>query len=88
MKVYVKATTQKPRLDHVKTSWSELEDGTGILFSIYSEDDRLLFEQYFDYTDVDFDAIYDSAINMAETCLSLEYKLSEDVLNEIRRNKL
>jgi len=82
MKRYIKANTAKPKLDHVDIVWSELEDGSGILFDIYSGDE-LLFEQLFDYQDVDPDAVYDSAGDMAIVALSQQYELSDDVINTI-----
>lgn len=83
MKRYIRANTEKPKLDSVETVWAELENGTGILFDIYSGDE-LLFEEYFDYQDVDPDAIYDSAGDMAVVALSQQYDLSDEVINEIK----
>lgn len=85
MKRYIKANTEKPKLDHVETVWSELEDGSGILFDIYSGDE-LLFEEFFDYQDVDSDAIYDSAADMAIVALSQKYDLSDEVINAINED--
>ena len=84
MKMYIRANTEKPKLDHVETVWTELEDGKGILFDIYSDDDELLFEEYFDYQDVDPDAVYDSAADMAIIALSQQYDLSDEVIREIK----
>lgn len=84
MKRYIKANSEKPILDYVSTDWEELEDGSGITFTIYSEDDEVLFEELFDYNDVDSDAIYDSAIEMAILALSQKYELSDEVINTIK----
>ena len=86
MKRYIKANTEKPTLDYVKTDWEEFEDGSGIKFTIYSEDDEVLFEEVFDYTDVDSDAIYDSAVDMAILALSQKYDLSDEVIADIKAN--
>jgi len=84
MKRYIKANTHKPELTSVHTEWEELEDGSGIKFSVYSDDDELVFEAVYDYADVDPDAIYDSAVDMAELSLSQQYELSDKVISEIR----
>lgn len=84
MKRYIKADTEKPILDYVKTQWRELGDHTGITFVVLSEDNELLFEELFDYEDVDDDAIYDSAIDMAVLALSQKYELSDEVIAEIK----
>ena len=84
MKFYVKANSEKPTLDYVKTDREELEDGSGIKFTIYSDVDDVLFEEIFDYNDVDSDAIYDSAIEMAIIALSQKYELSEEVIDAIK----
>lgn len=84
MKRYIKANTEKPILDYVKTDWEELEDGSGITFIIYSEDDEVLFEELFNYEDVDADAIYDSAIEMAIIALSQRYELTDEAIEDIK----
>ena len=84
MKIYIRANSEKPVLDYVRTDWEELEDGSGITFTIYSEDDEVLFEELFDYNDIDSDAIYDSAIEMAILALSQKYELSDEVINTIK----
>ena len=83
MKRYIKAETEKPTLDHVDVVWSELEDGSGMLFDVYS-DDELLFEEILDYQDVDSDAIYDSATEMAIIALDQKYELTDEVIAEIK----
>jgi len=83
MKRYIKANTEKPVLDNVEVIWSELEDGTGMVYEIYSGDE-LLFEELFDYSDVDPDAIYDSAVDMAVAVLSQKYELSDKVINQLK----
>ena len=87
MKVYIRATTGKPRLDNITAIWQELYDGTGIAFTILSEYNELLFEELFDYDDVDSDAIYDSAIDMAILALSQTYELSDRAIAEINNSK-
>jgi hypothetical protein len=84
MKRYIKATTSKPKLDNVTTNWSELEDGSGILFTIYNDDGDVLFENLFEYQDVDTDAIYNSAAELAVIALSQQYDLSAEVIAEIQ----
>lgn len=84
MKRYIRANSQKPILDYVKTDWEELEDGSGITFTIYSEDDEVLFEELFNYEDVDADAIYDSAIDMAIIALSQKYELTDEAIDDIK----
>jgi len=84
MKRYIKANTEKPILDYVRTDWEELEDGSGIKFTIFSEDDEVLFEELFDYQDVDSDAIYDSAIDMAILALSMKYELTDEAIADIK----
>lgn len=84
MKRYIKANTEKPILDNITVIWKELYDGAGIAFTILSEDNELLFEELFDYDDVDSDAIYDSAIDMAILALSQKYELSDEVIAEIK----
>lgn len=84
MKRYIRANTEKPVLDYVSPIWEELEDGSGIKFTIYSEDNEVLFENLFLYDDVDSDAIYDSAIDMAILALSQQYELTDEVINIIK----
>ena len=84
MKLYIHANTSKPKLDHVRAKWQELDDGSGIEFFVYSEDNDVLFEELFDYSDVDSDAIYDSAVDMAVIALSQKYELSDKVIDEIK----
>ena len=86
MKLYIKANSEKPVLDYVKTDWEEFDDGTGIKFTIYSDTDDILFEEVFDYDDVDSDAIYDSAVDMAIIALSQKYELSDEVISTIKEN--
>ncbi len=84
MKRYIRANSQKPILDYVKADWKELEDESGITFTIYDEDNKVLFESVFDYNDVDSDAIYGSAIDMAILALSQKYELTEDAIKDIK----
>ena len=84
MKRYIRANTEKPKIDQVTTEWEEFDDGTGIKFTIYSDDDEVLFEEIFDYEDVDSDAIYDSAAELAVLSLSQQYDLSDEVINTIQ----
>ena len=88
MKRYIKADTEKPILDNVEAVWSETENGTGILFTIYEnrKSDKVLFEEFFDYDDVDTDGIYDSAIDMAILALSQKYELSDRAIKEIKQS--
>lgn len=83
MKRYVKANVEKPLLEDIKTEWKPLEDNTGITFSIYSDSGETLFEELFDYNDVDSDAIYDSAIQLAIVSLAQKYYISESALATI-----
>ena len=83
MKLYIKATTEKPTIDQVTTEWEEFEDGTGIKYTIYSGDD-VIFEEIFNYADIDSDAVYDSAADLAILSLSQQYDLSDDVINTIK----
>ena len=80
MKRYIKASTEKPTLDQIKVVWSDLEDGSGIMYSVYSEDGELLFEEVLDYQDVDPDAACDSAPDMAIAVLSQQYTLTDQAL--------
>ena len=84
MKRYIKANTEKPILDSVKVDWQELEDGSGIEFIIADEDGDVLFEELFAYEDVDTDAIYESAVEMAIIALSQKYQLSENAIQAIK----
>ena len=86
MKLYIKANSEKPMLDNIRTEWEELEDGSGITFTVYSDSDDVLFEELFDYSDVDSDAIYDSAIDMAVIALGQKYELSEQAMAALREN--
>lgn len=83
MKRYIRANTEKPLLDNIRALWRELGDHSGIAFTILSEDNELLFENLFDYDDVDSDAIYDSAVDLAVVALSQTYNISESALAEI-----
>jgi len=83
MKLYIKANSEKPVLDNIRTEWEELDDGSGIKFTIYSDTDDILFEEVFDYSDVDSDAIYDSAVDMAILALEQKYELSENAIATI-----
>ena len=83
MKRYVRANTEKPELKDIQTEWVELEDGSGITYTIYSGD-KVIFEELFDYQDVDPDAIYDSAADMAIAALSLSYNLTDDAIQAIK----
>lgn len=77
MKRYIKANSEKPILDNIDISWEDIDNG--IKFTIYSQDDEVLFEEVFDYSDVDSDAIYDSALDMATLALEQKYTLSNEV---------
>ena len=85
MKRYIRANTQKPKLDAVQTEWEEIDDGNGIKFTVYSDDGEVLFEEVFDYGDVDPDAIPDSAIDMAIIALSQRYDLSDAAIASIKQ---
>lgn len=85
MKRYIKADTQKPKLTSVQTEWEEIDNGNGIKFSVYSQDDELVFEAVYDYADVDPDNIYDSAIDMAVLSLSQKYDVSDQVMSELSK---
>ena len=82
MKIYIRANTQKPTLDFVRTEWEDLENG--IKFTVYSDADEMLFEEVFDYQDVDSDAIPGSAADMAILVLSQKYDLSDDVISTLK----
>ena len=77
MKRYIKATTGKPVLDNIQTEWTDIDNG--IKFTVYSSDGDVLFEEVFDFNDVDPDAVYDSAADMAALVLSQTYDLSDNV---------
>lgn len=84
MKRYIKASSGKPTLDHLQVVWSELENGSGLLYSVKTDDGEILFEEVFDYQDVDVDAAYDSAPDMAIAVLSQQYELSDQALAELQ----
>ena len=84
MKRYIKTNTEKPTLDSVRIDWEEFEDGTGIKFTVFSEDYDVLFEEIFNYDDVDSDLIYDSAIDMAVAALSLNYNLTDNAIRDLQ----
>ncbi len=84
MKLYVRADSNKPVLDRVMTDWEEFEDGSGIKFTILADPDEVIYEAVFNYDDVDSDAIYDSAVDMAIIALSQRYKLTDDAIAEIK----
>lgn len=83
MKVYIRSSSEKPVLDNVHAEWAELEDGSGIMFTVYSEDGDVLFENLFNYQDVDSDAIYDSATELALLALGQTYNISDSARIEI-----
>lgn len=87
MKRYIRATTDKPILKTIQIEWTELDNDSGIKYTIYSYDDEVLFEEIFDYQDVDPDAIYDSAADMAILVLSQQYDLTDEVIQAIKSNK-
>jgi len=84
MKRYIKASSEKPTLSSVTTSWDELDSGEGIMFTVFDTDGNVIFEEVFDYKDVDPDQIYDSAAELAIVSLSQQYKLTEEVENIIK----
>ena len=84
MKLYIRASESKPILDKVTTEWVETEDGSGITFTIYSDSGEVVFEAVFDYDEVDSDAIYDSAIEMAMLSLSRQYDLTDSAIKAIK----
>ena len=86
MKKYIKATTSKPTLDMVQTSWEELDSGTGILFTVTSGSGEVLFEEVFDYQDVDPDSVYSSAAELAILALSQQYDLSDEAIATLQSN--
>lgn len=83
MKIYVHASSDKPKLDFIDTVWQEFEDGSGIKFTIYSKSGDVLFEEVFDYSDVDSDAIYDSAIDMARAVLSQKFDIQDSLFDDV-----
>lgn len=83
MKRYIKANSEKPTLSSVATEWNELDSGEGIMFTVYS-DDEVVFEEVFDYQDVDPDQIYDSAAELAIISLSQQYDLTDEVKSIIQ----
>ena len=84
MKRYIRADSSKPTLDSVYTVWEEYDDGTGIKFTIYSEDDEMLFESVYDYSDVDPDQVFDSATELAIISLSQQYELTQSAIDTIK----
>lgn len=86
MKRYIRANSNKPVLKNVRIEWDEMNDGSGIKYTIYSYDDEVLFEELFDYQDVDPDTIYDSASDMAVLALSRQYELTDEVIQAIKSN--
>jgi len=87
MKRYIRANTYKPTLDSVKTIWKEFGDESGIVFTILSDDNYILFEAVFDYDDVDPDNIYDSAIEFVITALSQKYELTDNAIRSIKESQ-
>ena len=86
MKRYIRANTEKPILDNIETIWREFGDKSGIVFSILSDQRELVFEEVFDYDDVDPDNIYDSAVDMAILILSQKYELTDDAIRSIKES--
>ena len=86
MKRYIRANSEKPFLDKIHTEWEDIDNG--IKFVIYSENNDVLFEELFDYSDVDSDAIYDSALDMALVALQQKYELSDEVISELTSSEL
>ena len=82
MKIYIRANSNKPVLNNVRTDWEDIDNG--IKFIVSSEDGDVLFEEVFDYDDVDSDAIYDSATDMAILALEQKYELSDSVKKAIK----
>ena len=83
MKRYIRANSGKPELSSVTTEWNELDTGDGITFTVYSDSGDVIFEEFFDYQDVDPDAIYDSAAELAILSLSQQYELSNKVIEQL-----
>ena len=84
MKRYIKATTSKPKLNKVQISWDELDSGTGIMYTITSDAGEVIFEEIFDYHDVDPDKVYDSAAELAIISLSQQYDLTDEAIATIQ----
>lgn len=84
MKIYVHASSDKPKLDFIDTVWQEFDDRSGIKFTIYSKAGDVLFEEVFDYSDVDSDAIYDSAIDMARAVLSQKFDIQDSLFDDVK----
>lgn len=84
MKRYIRAATDKPILKTIQIAWTELDNDSGIKYTIYSSDYEVLFEEIFDYQDVDPDAAYDSAPDMAILVLSQQYDLTDEVIQAIK----
>lgn len=87
MKRYILANTYKPTLDSVKTIWKEFGDESGIVFTVLSDDNYILFESVFDYNDVDPDNIYDSAIEFAIIALSQKYELTDNAIRSMKESQ-
>lgn len=81
MKIYVRANSDKPLLNKISTEWEDIENG--ISYIIRSDTGEVIYEQIFDYSDVDPDAIYDSALDMALAALQLKYTLSDEVIEKL-----
>ena len=86
MKRYIRADSSKPTLDSVYTTWEEYDDGTRIKFTVYSEDDEMLFESVYDYQDVDPDQVFDSATELAIISLSQQYELTQNAIDAIKED--
>ncbi len=84
MKRYIKASSEKPVLNHVEVEWSDIDNG--IKYTVYSESGETLFEIVYSFEDVDPDAVYDSAIDMAILALSQKYELSDQAISEIKQS--
>ena len=82
MKLYIRANEQKPLIDNIRAEWEDIDNG--IKFTVYSDSDEVLFEEVFDYSDVDSDAIYDSAVDMTILALEQKYELSDNAIAEIK----
>ena len=84
MKRYIKASSEKPTLSSVTTEWDELDSGRGIMFTVFDDAGNAIFEEVFDYQDVDPDQIYDSAAELAIISLSQQYELTDEVKSIIQ----
>lgn len=84
MKRYIRANSEKLTLSSVITEWNELDSGEGIMFTVFDDDGNVIFEEVFDYQDVDPDQIYDSAAELAIISLSQQYTLTEEVKSIIK----